>query len=194
MLTGTSLSEYGCNKNQRAFEEVASLYSNNMTPVYSGGLVYEYSQEDTHYGLVEISGNSVSELDDYGRLKKALAGTPAPQGDGGYKSDGKASDCPAKSSTWAVDNVALPAIPDKAKQYLQQGAGKGPGLNGPGSQEAGSPSSGDAQPGSGTVTTSGSASPSKGAAGALKPLDLGVAPVACALALLLSAALGTSLL
>lgn len=39
------LSEYGCNINTRKFEEVAALYSTQMTAVYSGGLVYEYSQE-----------------------------------------------------------------------------------------------------------------------------------------------------
>ncbi|KAI5283262.1 beta-glucanosyltransferase, partial [Ascosphaera aggregata] len=47
------LSEYGCNTNTRKFEEVAALYSTKMTGVYSGGLVYEYSQEDSNYGLVE---------------------------------------------------------------------------------------------------------------------------------------------
>jgi hypothetical protein len=37
-------SEYGCNKVMpRVFDEVAALYSNQMTAL-SGGLVYEYSQ------------------------------------------------------------------------------------------------------------------------------------------------------
>lgn len=85
------LSEYGCNTNTRKFEEVASLYSTDMTAVYSGGLVYEYSQESSNYGLVNIDGSSVSTLADFDALKTALSGTSSPQGDGGYNSTGGAS-------------------------------------------------------------------------------------------------------
>lgn len=55
------LSEYGCNTNTRKFEEVKSLYGTDMTGVYSGGLVYEYSEEGSKYGLVKINGNNVEE-------------------------------------------------------------------------------------------------------------------------------------
>ena len=132
------------------------------------------------YGLVTISGSSVSELPDFGSLQKALSGTQPPSGDGGAKSSGSASTCPPASSNWLVSNDNLPAIPDKAKQYMTKGAGKGPGLevNGPGSQNAGSASTGTATPGSGSasVTASGPSSTSskKGAAGALQaPIQLG---------------------
>ncbi|RAL58352.1 hypothetical protein DID88_005769 [Monilinia fructigena] len=108
------LSEYGCNTNTRKFEEVASLYSTDMTGVYSGGLVYEYSEEGSKYGLVTISGGSVTEGDDFKALKSAFAKTSNPNGDGGYSSSNKASDCPAKSSTWNVTSDALPAIPSCA--------------------------------------------------------------------------------
>ncbi|KAI7558038.1 1,3-beta-glucanosyltransferase, partial [Hortaea werneckii] len=37
------LSEYGCITNKRQFNEVSALYSDKMTSVYSGGLVYEYA-------------------------------------------------------------------------------------------------------------------------------------------------------
>lgn len=48
-------------------------------------------------------------------------------------------------------------------QFMSKGAGKGPGLTGDGSQNAGGTSTGDAKPGSGTAT--GSPSHSKNAAG-----------------------------
>ncbi|KAK4979622.1 1,3-beta-glucanosyltransferase, partial [Elasticomyces elasticus] len=118
------LSEYGCITNARSFEEVASLYGSSMTPVYSGGLVYEYSQEGNGYGLVNINGNSVSERPDFTALQSAFANTKAPSGDGGYSSSNKPSNCPPHSSTWDVTSDALPAIPGKANTYMSKGAGK----------------------------------------------------------------------
>ena len=109
-----SLSEYGCNLNTRKFEEVASLYSTNMTAVYSGGLVYEYSQEEADYGLVTISGTTVTELADFTALETAFQNTANPTGDGGYNSTGGASGCPAQSANWNVTGDALPAIPAAA--------------------------------------------------------------------------------
>lgn len=114
-----------------------------MTGVYSGGLVYEYSEEKNKYGLVKIDGDKVQKLPDFDVLKNALAATKAPSGDGGYKSNGATSQCPAKSNVWEVDlDSGLPAIPDKAKGFMGKGAGKGPGLSGAGSQNAGTGSTG----------------------------------------------------
>lgn len=63
-------SEYGCNKiTPRTFTEVGSIYSSPMTGVFSGGLVYEYSEEPNNYGLVTInSDNSVDLKEDYENL------------------------------------------------------------------------------------------------------------------------------
>jgi hypothetical protein len=158
------LSEYGCNTNTRKFEEVAALYNTEMTSVYSGGLVYEYSEEGSNYGLVTISGSTVTEGNDFAALQTALAGTSDPSGDGGYNSTGGASTCPAKSASWNVTSDALPAIPSGAAALMKTGAGTGAGLTGAGSQNAGGASTGTASSGSGSATSSGSSTTSKSAA------------------------------
>lgn len=64
-------SEYGCNKVQpRTFTEVQTLYGTQMTSVMSGGLVYEYSQEVSNYGLVILNANGTASLRaDYDNLQ-----------------------------------------------------------------------------------------------------------------------------
>ena len=180
-----------------------------MTNVYSGGLVYEYSEEGSGYGLVKINGNSVTETTGFTDLKNALANTTAPTGDGGYLANGGASTCPSTSSTWEVTQFTgdqLPAIPSGAVTYMSKGAGKGPGLTGAGSQNAGGASSGTATAGSGVATstatpsTSGtssgasSSSTSKGAASGLVVPPMGVAPFAMAAIVIVSSIFGAALL
>lgn len=133
-----------------------------MTGVYSGGLVYEYSEEGNGYGLVSIDGTTVTTNDDFTALKTAFANATAPTGDGGYNSTGGASSCPAQSSTWNVTSDALPAIPDKAADYSKTGAGTGAGLTGAGSQNAGETSTGTATAGSGAATQTSSGTSSTG--------------------------------
>lgn len=126
------LSEYGCNENTpRTFPEVKSLYSTDMSSVYSGGLVYEYSQEDNNYGLVEIEGDSVTELTDYGNLKKALQGATDPSGDGGASTDRAKAECPPyEEGKWEVKpDIKIPQTPKFAQKYFDEGAGEGKGLD-----------------------------------------------------------------
>jgi 1,3-beta-glucanosyltransferase GAS3 len=65
-------SEYGCIKvKPRTFSEVPVLYGDQMSTVFSGGLIYEYTQEENGYGLVEFnSNNTASLLIDYDSLQK----------------------------------------------------------------------------------------------------------------------------
>ena len=54
---------FGCNvPYPRVFDEVQALYSSQMIDVLSGGLVYEYSQETTNYGLVQTYSNGTAQL------------------------------------------------------------------------------------------------------------------------------------
>ncbi|GAB1319252.1 1,3-beta-glucanosyltransferase [Madurella fahalii] len=141
------LSEYGCNHNTRNFGEIESLMHSNMTSVYSGGLMYEYSMEPNRFGIVEIEGGQENgfrdqtgerrELDEFDAFASALERWPAPTGDGGYTSTTNAASCPTADEHWMIDTTSLPAIPEGALRYFDEGAGEGPGLNGPGSQWAG---------------------------------------------------------
>lgn len=65
-------SEYGCNEvTPRIFTEVQALYGEDMTQAFSGGLVYEYTQEKNNYGLVKLNGNDTATLlIDYANLQK----------------------------------------------------------------------------------------------------------------------------
>lgn len=173
-----------------------------MTKVYSGGLVYEYSQEASKYGLVEINGDSVEELPDFTALKSAYAGTPNPTGDGGYLANGQASQCPSQSSTWDVTlkSNELPSLPDGAKDFFDKGAGAGPGLTGDGSQDAGSstPNIGDASAGAvtsggSTPTSTSSSTHSAGAAANVRPMSFGLAPIVCGAVVLASSLFGGAL-
>lgn len=71
-------SRYGCNEiTPREFSEVQALYSKDMINVFSGGLIYEFSQEPNNYGLVEIlPNNDVRLLRDFHLLKTQFSALP----------------------------------------------------------------------------------------------------------------------
>lgn len=111
-----------------------------MTSVFSGGLVYEYSQEGNGYGLVTISGDSVTTDSGFTYLQTALANASTPTGNGGATTTSNTSSCPPESSNWDVSNDDVPTMPSAAEVYLKDGAGTGPGLTGLGSQNSGNTS------------------------------------------------------
>jgi 1,3-beta-glucanosyltransferase GAS5 len=177
-------SEYGCIKNTRTFAETKGLYQTDMTGVFSGGLVYEYSEEGNGYGVVSISGNKVTPVgSQFSDLQQELSSTPDPSGDGGYTTNNGPQECPGQSVDWDTKPFtgdALPAMPEGAQQYFKNGAGKGPGLNGKGSQEAGSTSIATASASAGAVTAtygSGSSSSSSGAAVAMAHGESNLLPI-----------------
>lgn len=134
---------------------MAALYSEDMTSVYSGGLVYEYTVEANGYGLVEVSSNgNVVPDGDFDRLKNAYAATSNPSGDGGARTSTTPPQCQPESEEWAVSIDRLPVIPASAKQFIRDGAGTGPGLGGgESSQRAGTPSATEPDLSNGVITS-----------------------------------------
>ncbi|KAK5992374.1 1,3-beta-glucanosyltransferase gel1 [Cladobotryum mycophilum] len=148
------LSEWGCIKSRpRKFDELSALMSAQMDAVYSGGLMYEYSMEVNDYGIVQLNGNNVTELDEYDLFKKALADNPTPTGNGGAATTSHSVACPPSDASWEVNPSMIPVMPSQAQKFLKSGAGSGPGLNGTGSQNAGDSGTATAS------TTGGTASP-----------------------------------
>ena len=192
------MSEYGCITNNRTFQEVAALYNTEMTGVFSGGLVYEYSEEGNGYGLVTISDDKVTPNADFTYLQSAYAAQTNPTGSGGASSTSAASTCPTESADWDVANDDLPAIPAAAEKLMSTGAGTGPGLNGTGSQESGdseTESSGTATAGSGEVTATGtSSSTSTKKSDATRPPPLDIKALSVMLVVVLGLAGGMTLL
>lgn len=124
------LSEYGCNKSPpRLFTEVEAIYSTDMTNVFSGGLVYEYSQEANNYGLVKLNGDSVTKLDDFDNLKSEFEKTKNPEGDGGYHPDLPPANCPPVNNHWNATND-IPDTPKGALKWINNKADpKGSGFD-----------------------------------------------------------------
>ncbi|CAF3445298.1 hypothetical protein SNK03_003326 [Fusarium graminearum] len=128
------LSEYGCIESRpRKFQEIKPMMDSDMSSVYSGGLMYEYSLEDNDYGIVKIKGNTVTPEDEFDLFKSALSKYPAPTGSGGAAKASHGVECPKSESVWQVDPSYLPEMPAQAEKYMKDGAGKGPGINGKGS-------------------------------------------------------------
>lgn len=73
------LSEFGCNLVQpRLFHEIDMLFSPAMTHVFSGGLVYEFTQEPNNYGLVDIDAAGDAHLRlDFDTLRSKLENVTA---------------------------------------------------------------------------------------------------------------------
>jgi hypothetical protein len=97
--------EYGCNTvHPRPFTEVQAIYGDQMTGVWSGGIVYMYFQEANDYGLVSLNGNVASKLPDFDNLKSQLASaTPKSTAASDYTVTNTAPQaCPATGTAWAA--------------------------------------------------------------------------------------------
>ncbi|EEB05219.1 cell wall protein Gas5 [Schizosaccharomyces japonicus yFS275] len=135
------LSEFGCNDvtkdsdgtPERPFTEIDAIFSTQMSSVFSGGLVYEYSEEGSNYGLVVVNGSTVTTSKNYDTLKEKFSSASSFSGDGGYNSTTGSLTCPANQTNWKSWST-LPSMPSKAEQFIKSGAGQPLGLNAPSNQ------------------------------------------------------------
>ncbi|KAJ4388188.1 hypothetical protein N0V93_008795 [Gnomoniopsis smithogilvyi] len=115
-------SEYGCNNpggaNGRVFQDTPVLYSDLMNKVWSGGIVYEYFQEQNDFGLVELSGSQVTKMEDFQPLANAIASVNANASDtttvtmSSYTSSNVPRACPAvAANSWLASDI-LPPTPN----------------------------------------------------------------------------------
>jgi len=83
-------SEYGCNEVlPRTFGDANAIYSDDMNHVFSGGIVYEFNQEENNYGLVDVdpkTGNAKI-LPDYNTLRDVYSKISLPTGETARKID-----------------------------------------------------------------------------------------------------------
>ncbi|KAI8337557.1 Glucanosyltransferase-domain-containing protein [Chlamydoabsidia padenii] len=120
------LSEYGCNLvRPRMFGEVEAVYGSRMTDVWSGGIVYEWTQENNEYGLVKIADGQAQPLADYHHLQTVLK-QANPKGirmDAYQPSLTNNPSCPALSENWKAA-VELPPTPsDGACRCMMENLG-----------------------------------------------------------------------
>jgi hypothetical protein len=120
-------SEYGCNLvTPRTFTEVAALYSDQMTGVFSGGLIYEYSEEPNNYGLVTLNDNdTVSILTDYDNLRDQYSSLDVAtiQKGNATATSLKAPDCQAVllSGVNFTTSFDMPARPNGVDDLIRNG-------------------------------------------------------------------------
>ncbi|OLY85461.1 pH-responsive protein 1 [Smittium mucronatum] len=107
------ITEYGCNTvRPRNFNEVSAVYGENMIGIYSGGFVYEYSQEENDYGIVKITNGKAEKLPDFYELKKMYTIEPSSQTTfDSYNPSLKVSECPQITEFWKVKSKILPPTP-----------------------------------------------------------------------------------
>ncbi|POS85459.1 hypothetical protein EPUL_001819, partial [Erysiphe pulchra] len=127
-------SEYGCNvPDPRVFTEVPALYGPLAGPVLSGGVVYEYSQEPSNYGLVELSSDGSAKLKtDYESLQaqissldtKALQGIKASSSSEGVSAP-KCSSSLIKTTSF-YNEFKIPDIPKDAQVLIDNGIPNAP--------------------------------------------------------------------
>jgi hypothetical protein len=106
----------------RGFTEVAAIYGPQMTDVWSGGVVYEWTQENNRYGLVKISDSGeVDVLPDYTNLQEQLSKVnPKGVKMDSFNQQRSASTCPEINANWKASSNLPPTPSDGACECMVQ--------------------------------------------------------------------------
>ncbi|KAK5660192.1 hypothetical protein OQA88_13662 [Cercophora sp. LCS_1] len=109
--------EYGCNvpngAAERIWQETEALYSDEMTEVFSGGIVYMYFQEANDYGIVSVQGGRAVTQKDFAPLKTVMATVkPSSTKMADYQPTNVPAECPLPNKDWKVHPDILPPVPD----------------------------------------------------------------------------------
>lgn len=106
-------SEYGCIADRpRKFTEVGTIFSDDMTDVWSGGIVYMYFEEENNYGLVSALGSSVKTLDDFKYYSSEINKISPSYAKASSADSTSTLACPTSAATWKASSD-LPPTPDK---------------------------------------------------------------------------------
>ncbi|KAI2643735.1 family 72 glycoside hydrolase [Xylaria nigripes] len=110
--------EYGCNTvggaEGRLWDDTTTLYSDKMTPVFSGGIVYMYFEEKNDYGVVKVTGDTAKTMKNYDVLRSKLAAVkPSSTSMSAYQPTNTPAACPAISDSWQASSD-LPPTPDSS--------------------------------------------------------------------------------
>ncbi|KAI1125826.1 family 72 glycoside hydrolase [Nemania abortiva] len=108
--------EYGCNTvggaEGRLWDDTTALYSDQMTGVFSGGIVYMFHEEENDYGVAKVTGDTVKTLKNYDVLRSKLAAVePSSTAMSAYQPTNSPAACPGISDNWKVAQ-AMPPTPD----------------------------------------------------------------------------------
>ncbi|KAI9831718.1 MAG: hypothetical protein M1826_003049 [Phylliscum demangeonii] len=120
-------SEYGCNAERpRVFNEVAALYGPLMTAVLSGGLVYEYSMEESNFGLVAINADGSAQLQaDYDHLQQQYGQLDLARltASNGTATSAQPPTCDSRLINYPPFNTSftLPAVPAGGQDLIEHG-------------------------------------------------------------------------
>ena len=124
-------SEYGCNEVQpRTFDEVPTLYGEKMT-VMSGGLIFEWTQEDNNYGIVDAYANGTVHLrGDYDALADKYSGLNMTliENHNTTATNLKAPKCSAGliSDAGLCTDFDIPAVPSGVADLISSGVSNAP--------------------------------------------------------------------
>lgn len=110
--------EYGCNTvngaEGRLWDDTRALYSDKMTGVFSGGIVYMFHEEENDYGLVKVKDGKATTMKNYDALEEAMKEVkPSGVSMDEYEPQNSAAACPASSDEWKVAD-SLPPTPDSS--------------------------------------------------------------------------------